>query len=173
LEGRKDDKTMPRRSTFNRNSKHPFKVKPKLDSKSFWFPPTRLLFGLYDYRFKHIAVMKEEDYNRNIASTPSGLAQLLVLDDLESRTTLFQGEEDDMTTPSPIQDAPSTTRTSPTTTLDHVFDGPFTHSRTKKLQHKVNALLCEIHYNNTENYILPKLCMFYCSGSLRRMTRTH
>ena len=57
----------------------------------------------------HIVVMEEEDYNRNIASTPIGQAQLFVLDDLESRTTLFQGEEDDMTMPSPIQDAPSTT----------------------------------------------------------------
>ena len=109
VEGRKDDKTMPRRSTFTLDSKNPFKVKAKLDSKSFWFPPTRLLFGLYDYKFKHIPVMEEEDCNRNIASTPVGQAQLLVLDDLESRTTLFQGEEDDMTTPSPIQDAPSTT----------------------------------------------------------------
>ena len=66
----------------------------------------------------------------------------------------------DMTTPSPIQDAPSTTRTSPTTTPYHVFDGLLTHSRTKKLQHKVNTLLCETHYNISENYILPKLCMF-------------
>ena len=65
-----------------------------------------------------------------------------------------------MTTPSPIQDAPSTTRTLPTATLDHIFDGPFTHNRTKKLQHKVNALLCEIYYIISENYILPKLCMF-------------
>jgi hypothetical protein len=65
-----------------------------------------------------------------------------------------------MATPSPIQDAPSRTRTSPTATLDHVFYGPFTQSRTKKLQHKVNSILCEIHYNNTKNYILPKLCMF-------------
>ena len=39
LEGREDDKTIPRTSTFTLNSKHPFKVKAKLDSKSFWFPP--------------------------------------------------------------------------------------------------------------------------------------
>ena len=63
-----------------------------------------------------------------------------------------------MTTSSQIQDAPSTTRTSPTTTPYHVFDGLLTRSRTKKLQHKVNALLCETHYNISENYILPNLC---------------
>jgi hypothetical protein len=91
VEGRKGDKTMPRTSTFTLNSKHPFKVKAKLDSKSFWFPPARLLLGLYDYRFKHLAVMEEEDGNRNIASNPVGLAQLLGLDGLELRTTLFQG----------------------------------------------------------------------------------
>jgi hypothetical protein len=92
LEGRKDDKTMPRTSTFTLNSKHPFKVKAKLDFKSFWFPPTRLLLGLYDYRFKHLVVMEEEDGNQNKASNPVGLAQLLGLDGLELRMTLFQGE---------------------------------------------------------------------------------
>jgi hypothetical protein len=81
---------MPRTSTFTLNSKHPFKVTAKLDSKSFWFPPTRLLLGLYDYRFKHLAVMEKEDGNRNIASNPVGLAQLLGLDGLELRMTLFQ-----------------------------------------------------------------------------------
>jgi hypothetical protein len=91
LEERKDDRIIPRTSTFTLNSKDPFKVKAKLDSKSFWFPPTRLLLGLYDYRFKHIAVMEEGDCNRNIASTPVGLAQFLDFDGLESRTTLFQG----------------------------------------------------------------------------------
>jgi len=90
LEVREDDMTMPRTSTFTLNSKHPFKVKAKLDSKSFWFPPTRLLLGLYDYRFKHLAVMEEEECNRNIASSLVGLAQLLGLDGLESRVTPFQ-----------------------------------------------------------------------------------
>jgi hypothetical protein len=63
-----------------------------------------------------------------------------------------------MTTPSPIQDAPRPTQTSPTTTPYHVFDGLLTHSRTKKLQQKMYALLCETHYNISENYILPNLC---------------
>jgi hypothetical protein len=63
-----------------------------------------------------------------------------------------------MIMPSPIQDAPSPTQTSPTATPDHVFDGLFTRSRTKKLQHKVNALLCGTHYNLNEKFILPNLC---------------
>ena len=79
LKVREDDMTMPRTSTFTLNSKHPFKVKTKHDPKSFWFPPTRLLLGLYDYRFKHLAMMEEEECNRNIASSPIGLAQLLGL----------------------------------------------------------------------------------------------
>ena len=74
LEVREDDMTMPRTSTFILNPKHPFKVKANLDSKSFWFPPTRLLLGLYDYRFKHLAVMEEVDGNRDKAFSPVGLA---------------------------------------------------------------------------------------------------
>ena len=74
LEVREDDMTMPRTSAFILNPKHPFKVKAKLDSKSFWFPPTRLLLGLYDYRFKHLAVMEEVDGNRDKAFSPVGLA---------------------------------------------------------------------------------------------------
>ena len=36
--------------------------------------------------------------------------------------------------------------------------GPITRSRAKKLQQEVNALLCEIHFNINENYILPMSC---------------
>ena len=65
--GREENETVLRQSTFTICSKHPFKVKAKLDSKSFRFPPTRLLLGLYDYRLKHLAVMKEED--RDVITT--------------------------------------------------------------------------------------------------------
>ena len=51
------------------------------------------------------------------------------------------------------------TQVSPTSTPAQVFDGPITRSRAKKLQQEVNALLYEIHFNNNENYILPKSCM--------------
>ena len=61
LQGREDDETVPRTSTLIDRSKHQCKVKAKLDSKSFRFAHTRLLLGLYDYRFKHLAVMEEED----------------------------------------------------------------------------------------------------------------
>ena len=56
----------------------------------------------------------------------------------------------------PIQATP--TQVSPTSTPAQLFDGPITRSRAKKLQQEVNALLCEIHFNINENYILPKLC---------------
>ena len=41
---------------------------------------------------------------------------------------------------------------------EQVNIGPITRSRAKKLQQEVNALLCEIHFNINENYILPRLC---------------
>jgi hypothetical protein len=40
----------------------------------------------------------------------------------------------------------------------HVFDGPITRSRAKKLHQEVHALLCEIPFINNK-YILPKSCM--------------
>jgi len=90
LKVREDDMTIPRTSTFTLNSKHPFKVKTKLDSKSFWFPPTRLLLGLYDYRFKHLAVMEEEDRDVITTLQIDGLAQFFGPQESESRTTPFQ-----------------------------------------------------------------------------------
>jgi hypothetical protein len=41
----------------------------------------------------------------------------------------------------------------------HVFDGPITRSRAKKLHEEVHTLLCEIPFID-ENYILPKSCIF-------------
>jgi len=83
-------------------------------------------------------------------------------DTSESRTTPFQGREDDMTMPpSKISQAPSQatpTQVSPTPTPVQVIDGPITHSRAKKLQHEVHVLLCEIYFNINEIYILPKCC---------------
>ena len=66
----------------------------------------------------------------------------------------------DMTTlVSKMSQAPSQTTTTqvlPTPTPAQVIDGPVTRSRAKKLQQDVHALLCEIHFNINENYILPK-----------------
>ena len=50
------------------------------------------------------------------------------------------------------------TQVSPIPTRAQVIDGPITRSRAKKLQQEVHALLCEIHFNINENYILPKCC---------------
>ena len=65
-----------------------------------------------------------------------------------------------MTMPaSKMSQAPSqatTTQVLPTPTPAQVIDGPATRSRAKKLQQEVHALLCEIHFNINENYILPK-----------------
>ena len=49
----------------------------------------------------------------------------------------------------------TTTQVLPTPTPAQVI-GPVTRSRAKKLQQEVHALLCEIHFNVNENYILPK-----------------
>ena len=81
----------------------------------------------------------------------------------ESRTTPFQGEEDDMTTPlsnmlQPPNQATST-QEQPTSSPTQVFDGPITRSRAKKLQQEVHALLYEFHLNTNENFMLPKSCM--------------
>ena len=62
-------------------------------------------------------------------------------------------------TASNMSQAPSqatTTQVLPTPTPAQVIDGPVTRSRAKKLQQEVNALLCEIHFNVNDNYILPK-----------------
>ena len=81
----------------------------------------------------------------------------------ESRTTPFQGEEDDMTTllSNMLQPPSHTTSTQvqPTSSPTQVFDGPITRSRAKKLQQEVHALLYEFHLNTNENFMLPKSCM--------------
>jgi hypothetical protein len=124
--------TMPRHSTFTICSKNPFEVKAKLDFKLFMFPPTRLPLGLYDYRLKHLAVLEDKDY---VVVTVQVLcvAQLFGIQELESRTTPFQGREDDMHTPA-SSTTPTTLPTSSTTlpTSTPTPAGPITRSRAKK-----------------------------------------
>ena len=65
------------------------------------------------------------------------------------------------TPPSKMSQAPSQatpTQDSPTLTPAQVIDRPITRSRAKKLQQEVHALLCDIHFNINENYILLKCC---------------
>jgi hypothetical protein len=66
-----------------------------------------------------------------------------------------QDLKSDMTMPTTPTSTPTT---STTATPIHVFDGPITCSRAKKLQQEVHALLCEIHFTINESYILPKSC---------------
>ena len=89
------DETVPRKSTFTISCDHRFKVKAKLYSKSFRFPPPRLLFGLYDYRFKHLAVMGGENCDVITNLQVNGLSQFFGSEESESRTTPFQEGEDD------------------------------------------------------------------------------
>ena len=77
------DGTMLRTSTLTISSKHPCKVKAILNFRSFRFPPTRLLLGLYDYRFKHLAVMEEEDQDVITILQVDGLAQFFGSEGLE------------------------------------------------------------------------------------------
>ena len=67
-----------------------------------------------------------------------------------------------MTMPaSKMSQAPSQatiTQVLPTPTPAQVIDGPVIRSHAKKLQQEVHALLCGIHFNINENYILPKCC---------------
>jgi len=87
--------TIPRTSIFNLDSKHPFKMKAKIGPQFFWFPPTILLLGLFDYRFKHLTMMEEEYYSQNITVCTIALGQLYNLEESESRSTPFQDGEDD------------------------------------------------------------------------------
>jgi hypothetical protein len=84
-------------------------------------------------------------------------------DTSELRTTPFQGEEDDTTTPlsNTLQPPSHTTSTQvqPTSSPTQVFDGPITSSRAKKLQQEVHALLYEFQLNTNENFMVPKSCM--------------
>jgi hypothetical protein len=84
-------------------------------------------------------------------------------DTSESRTTPFQGEEDETTMPlsNTLQPPSHTTSTQvqPTSSPTQAFDGPITRSRAKKLQQEVHALLYEFQLNTNENFMLPKSCM--------------
>ena len=130
------DETVPRTSTLIDSSKHRCKVKAILNFRSFRFLPTRLLLGLYDYRFKHLAVMEEED--RDIITTiqVNGLAQFFGLEELESRTTPFQEGEDD-------EDIPTVHASSSPKDTNLA---PLTRSLVKKLQEQVNSFLTDCNF---------------------------
>jgi hypothetical protein len=53
----------------------------------------------------------------------------------------------------------TSTQVQPTSPPAQLFDGPITHSRAKKLQQEVHALLYEFQLNTNENFMLPNSCM--------------
>jgi hypothetical protein len=150
---------MPRQSTFTMPSRQQFKVKAKLSSQLFRFPPTRLLFGLYDCWFKHIAVMEEEYHDIITTLQVIRFLQLFGQQELESRTTPFKGREDDMTTPASTTSTSSATTPVTSLTLSPPPNGPIKRSRAKKLLQEVHALLYEFQLNSNDNFMLPKSCM--------------
>jgi hypothetical protein len=53
----------------------------------------------------------------------------------------------------------TSTQVQPTSSPTQVLDGPITHSRAKKLQQEVHALLYKFQLITNENLMLPKSCM--------------
>jgi hypothetical protein len=73
-------------------SRQLFKVKAKLSSQLFRFPPIRLLLGLYDYRFKHIAVIEEEYHDIITTLQVIRLLQLFGQQELRVKDDSFSRE---------------------------------------------------------------------------------
>jgi hypothetical protein len=128
-----------------------------------------------DGPFRFLAKINDNTYKIDLptsygVSNTFNVAALLPYtseDTSESRTTPFQGEEDDTTTPlsNTLQPPSHTTSTQvqPTLSPTQAFDGPITRSRAKKLHQEVHALLYEFQLN----FMLSKSCMLI----LLRFTR--
>jgi hypothetical protein len=102
-------------------------VKAILDSKSYCFPLAKLLLGFYDYRFKHLTILKE----LNTSSAPKFHS---------CNNAYFNDQDDEFTNQvypylNPREHA-----------LRYVY----------MLQQKVNSILAEINFKIYENVILPK-----------------
>jgi len=125
----------------------------RLSTEAFEFIPTRIRNVIGSWSGREASQSGREILLKSVAqAVPTYSMSCFLL----SKTTC------DMTMlASNMSQAPSqatTTQVLPTLTPAQVIDGPVTCSRTKKLQQEVHALLCEIHFNINENYILPKCC---------------
>jgi hypothetical protein len=75
----------------------------------------------------------------------------------ESRTTPFQGWEDDEDIP---DNMPNHGPAEPSQTPNTPIQGPITQSHANKLEQEVNSLLTKIGYKENENFILPKFSTY-------------
>jgi hypothetical protein len=146
LQGREEDAAWSKNSTNTINDEQSYKVKTILNSKSYYFPLARLLFGLYDYSLEHISIFDyNNDHKHDQAHNNQSRGQLL-----------FQEREDD----ADILTDQAVTQVDEHNTQININQGPITRSQAKKLRQEVDSLLAEINFNISENAILPKCSKF-------------
>jgi len=129
--------------------KHKSKLMPRGDG------PFRVLERINDNAYK---IDLPDDYGVSTTFNVADLTPYFGLEESESRMTPFQEGEDDeaISTKQDVNQAHDVEDVDQS--REQVNIGPITRSRAKKLQQEVNALLCAIHSNINENYILPKSC---------------
>jgi hypothetical protein len=135
-----------------RKDRFPDKRKSKLMPRGDG--PFRVLAKINDNAYK---IELPASYGVSNTFNVADLLPYTIEDTSESRTTPFQGGEDDMTMPTPAT-SELASAISPSTTLP-IPNGPITRSRAKKLQQEVHALLYEFQLNTNDNFMLPKSCM--------------
>ena len=117
--------------------------------------PFRVLERINDNAYK---IELPEDYSVSTTFNVADLTPYFGLEESESRTTPFQEGEDDeaISTKQDVNQAHDVEDVNQPREQENI--GPITRSRAKKLKQEVNTLLCEIHFNINEDYILPKSC---------------